>query len=196
MKREFLPTDVNLIVAIQSGDTAAFQTLYRTYWRPLFNFACQATRDVDEAKDLLQDLFADIWQNRATIRADTFSSAYLYATLRHKLLDRIRRGSVRFEYAQHIAATTNDADHSTEATILASDFSERLQHELNELPDRCRLIFQLSRFDDQSVDEIASHLSLSPQTVKNQLTTALRRLRTGLYEYATFVSLLIVSALA
>ncbi|WP_161492757.1 MULTISPECIES: RNA polymerase sigma factor [Spirosoma] len=192
MKPSALPEDYDLIVAIQAGDAAAFQTLYRKYWRPLFNVSYQATRHTDDAKDLVQELFADIWQNRAAVKPDTFSAAYLHATLRHKLLDRIRKQAVRQQYISRIVATTTDHDNSTEAALQSDAFLEHLQRELIKLPERCRLIFQLSRFDDLSVDEIAGQLRLSPQTVKNQLTKALFRLRTSLHEYATWAGILVM----
>lgn len=183
--------DRQLILHMQAGDSAAFQTLYRKYWRQLFSFACQATRSTDDAKDLLQDLFAEVWQNRNSIRPDAFSVAYLYTALRHKVLDRIRRLSVREDYVKAITATASELDHSTESSILAEDFAEHLNQELNSLPDRCRLIFHLSRFEHQSIDEIAQQLQLSPQTVKNQLSKALQRLRTNLPEYAAMVALVL-----
>ncbi|MFD2570869.1 RNA polymerase sigma-70 factor [Spirosoma soli] len=196
MKGSSVPEDYELIVAIQSGDTAAFQAIYRKYWRQLFNFASQAVRDTDDAKDLIQDLFTDLWQNRSAIRPETFSTAYLYAALRHKLLDRIRKQTVRQDYARLIAATTTGLDNTTESAVLTSDFTEHLQEGMNLLPDRCRLIFQLSRFDNQSVEEIADQLQLSPQTVKNQLSKALQLLRANLHEYAVSLITLSISLLS
>lgn len=190
-----VPEDYDLILAIQSGDTAAFGMLYRKYWRRLFGFAHQATRSTDDAKDLIQDLFAEMWQNRAALRPDVFTVTYLYTALRYKLLDRIRRQSVRDDYVRRVAESTRGVDDSTEAGILASDFRQHLYRELADLPDRCRLIFQLSRFDHLSTDEIAEQLQLSPQTVKNQLSKALLRLRAQLPEYALSLLLLGLSTL-
>ncbi|MBC7920410.1 MAG: RNA polymerase sigma-70 factor [Ferruginibacter sp.] len=179
--------DNHLFAQVQRGDRQAFATLYRRYWRKFYGFAYNAIRSESEAEDVVQELFADFWLNRQQWTRPTSVNAFFYSILRNRILDHIRKQQVREKYVIRIRQTSLDTDNSTLETLLAQELEERLREEIKELPERCREIFELSRFQCYSVEEIAQRLSLSPQTVKNQLTKALGILRTNLSDYALFV---------
>lgn len=179
--------DADLFAQAGNGDRAAFSLLYRRYWRKLYGFAYNATRSEREAEDLVQEFFVDLWLNGKQWKTPASVPAFFYAILRNRILDHIRKQQVREKYVVHVLAAGSDADTSTLKALLASELDERLKVSLKVLPERCREIFELSRFQYYSVEEIARRLNLSPQTVKNQLTKALNILRSNLSDYVLFV---------
>ena len=181
---EALPLEnIGLFAQVQQGNRQAFSDLYRQYWGKLYGFAYNATRSGEEAEDLVQELFADFWLNRQQWTTPSSVPAFFYSTLRNRILDHIRKQQVREKYVAHIRAAVLNLDNSVLETMLGQELEERLRQGVSQLPERCREVFELSRFQYYSVEEIAQRLSLSPQTVKNQLSKALRQLRTHLPDY-------------
>lgn len=182
--------DIAIIQAWQAGDTGAFEILYQKYWRKLYVFARRTTPNAEDAQDLIQDVFAQLWTQKEQIDAAVFSESYLFAIVRNKLLDKIRKQYVREDYVQKILQTSSESDFSTQQTILTNDLNNHLHQAVDVLPEKCREVFQLSRFEQLSVDQIAQKLQISPQTVKNQLSKALQVVRFRLREFATLGLLL------
>lgn len=182
--------DIAIIQAWQAGDTGAFEILYQKYWRKLYVFARRTTPNAEDAQDLIQDVFAQLWTQKEQIDAGVFSESYLFAIVRNKLLDKIRKQYVREEYVQKILQSSSESDFSTQQTILTNDLNNHLHQAVDVLPEKCREVFQLSRFEQLSVDQIAQKLQISPQTVKNQLSKALQVVRFRLREFATLGLLL------
>ncbi len=182
--------DIAIIEAWQAGDSDAFEVLYQKYWRKLYVFARRTTPNTEDAQDLIQDVFAQLWTQKEQIDADVFSESYLFAIVRNKLLDKIRKQYVREEYVQKILQSSSESDFSTQQTILTNDLNNHIHRAVDVLPEKCREVFQLSRFEQLSVDQIAQKLQISPQTVKNQLSKALQVVRFRLREFATLGLLL------
>ncbi|MDI9876125.1 RNA polymerase sigma factor [Flectobacillus rivi] len=182
--------DIAIIEAWQAGDSDAFEVLYQKYWRKLYVFARRTTPNTEDAQDLIQDVFAQLWMQKEQIDAAVFSESYLFAIVRNKLLDKIRKQYVREEYVQKILQSSSESDFSTQQTILTNDLNNHIHQAVDVLPEKCREVFQLSRFEQLSVDQIAQKLQISPQTVKNQLSKALQLVRFRLREFATLGLLL------
>ncbi|NBB27782.1 RNA polymerase sigma factor [Cellulophaga sp. BC115SP] len=182
--------DIALIEAWQAGDSDAFEVLYQKYWRKLYVFARRTTPNTEDAQDLIQDVFAQLWMQKEQIDAAVFSESYLFAIVRNKLLDKIRKQYVREDYVQKILQSSTESDFSTQQTILTNDLNNHIHQAVDVLPEKCREVFQLSRFEQLSVDQIAQKLQISPQTVKNQLSKALQVVRFRLREFATLGLLL------
>jgi len=176
--------DIAIIEAWQAGDSDAFEVLYQKYWRKLYVFARRTTPNAEDAQDLIQDVFAQLWMQKEQIDAAVFSESYLFAIVRNKLLDKIRKQYVREEYVQKILQSSSESDFSTQQTILTNDLNNHIHRAVDVLPEKCREVFQLSRFEQLSVDQIAQKLQISPQTVKNQLSKALQVVRFRLREFA------------
>lgn len=182
--------DIAIIEAWQAGDSDAFEVLYQKYWLKLYVFARRTTPNAEDAQDLIQDVFAQLWMQKEQIDAAVFSESYLFAIVRNKLLDKIRKQYVREEYVQKIVQSSSESDFSTQQTILTNDLNNHIHRAVDVLPEKCREVFQLSRFEQLSVDQIAQKLQISPQTVKNQLSKALQVVRFRLREFATLGLLL------
>jgi RNA polymerase sigma-70 factor (family 1) len=171
-------SDTELWQLVMSGNIPAYGELYERYWESLFETAYWHLYDKAAAKDIVQEVFVYCWQKRAQIQINESVAAYFRAAVRFKVLNHLKAESTRDKY-QRLASQTlpiiTTSEHIAEADLHAS-----YRRELARLPDKMREVFTDSRDHGLSIDEIAQKRGISPQTVKNQLTTALRKLREGL----------------
>lgn len=176
--------DPNLLAQLRDGDESAFDALFRGLYAPLCRYAATLTGgDWDEAEDLVQQAFVKLWEQRATLEVRHSLRAYLYKAVHNRALNRLRAAHTR---DRHRAELARSGDWFQEAPH--SDLHEHLHKALVTLPPQCRLIFELSRFEELKYREIADHLDLSVKTVETQMGKALRLLR---HQLADFLALLI-----
>jgi RNA polymerase sigma-70 factor (family 1) len=172
--------DTELWQLVMNGDVAAYGELYERYWESLFKTAYWHLYDKAAAKDIVQEVFVYCWQRREQIQINESVAAYFRAAVRFKVLNYLKSETAREKYQQLAgqalpAITCNTADH-----ILIADMQASYRRELERLPDKMREVFIDSRDHGLSIDEIAQKRAISPQTVKNQLSAALKKLREGL----------------
>lgn len=170
--------DAALWEAVQQGDTSAFAALYERYWRRLFTAAYARLPDQVECEDIVHDIFLTLWTERHRLVIDNLpaylAAAVRYQAVRYKQL--ATAGAV--QYTESLDTLGTEASlNGGETTLLELDLESRITTVLNQLPQRCREIFLLSRVQHYSNDEIAARLRISRRSVENQLTTALRHLR-------------------
>ncbi|AEV98153.1 RNA polymerase sigma-70 factor [Niastella koreensis] len=172
--------DSELWQMIIDGHVAAYSELYERYWELLFETAYWHLPDKAAAKDIVQEVFVYCWQKREQIRINESVAAYFRAAVRFKVLNYLKSEDAREKYQQLAgrelpALTYNTNDHMAMADLQAS-----YRRELDRLPDKMRAVFIDSRDHGLSIEEIALKHAISPQTVKNQLSAALKKLREGL----------------
>ncbi len=172
-----------LLQRLQAGDAAAFKTIYDNHWQELLRFACKKVQVEDVAQDMVQDIFVSLWQRRAVLNLEQSVRSYLFAALKYKILDFIAANVTRRHYADTLLRIFQPAIASTDQAVQAQETQALLNDAANALPDKMREIFDLSRHEGYSTSEIAHHLNISEQTVKNQLSTALKRLRARLGDH-------------
>lgn len=189
-------TDAELLLSIQGDDATAFKVLYDRYWEALYLRACKRV-DKDEAKDMVQEVMTTLWRRRKEIvtKEDGNIGRYLHTAVKYRVIS---------HYAYTAAEIRNNElfevlDGETFAnTLETKELGEILEKEVSRLPARMQQIFRLSREDDFSIADIAGKLNLSEQTVKNQLTEALKRIRTSIKSHESgewaFVLLLLYYA--
>lgn len=178
-----------LIKELKEGSHDAFDQLYEIYADLLYGFTLDLTKSPSEAKDILQETFIRIWINRDNILTEYSFKAYLYKIARNLMLNSFRKqmNSIAFENYICSEEYQENTDNNVENEMYFDDFYRNLEKVKNELPDRQKQIFELSREQGMSIAEIAGDLNISEQTVKNQLTLALKTLREKLSEYSTFL---------
>jgi len=178
-----------LVKDLKDGSYNAFDQLYEIYADLLYGFVLDLTKSPSEAKDILQETFLRIWINRANISIDYPFKAYLYKIARNLILNSFRKqmNSIAFENYICSEEYQENADNNTEKEIYFDEFYKNLEKVKNELPERQKQIFELSREQGMSIAEIARDLNISEQTVKNHLTLALKTLRERLSRYSTFL---------
>ena len=141
----------------------------------------------EEAKDLVQAVFIKFWNDREKINLRSSVRSYLFVSVKNKCFDSLRKKDRNIKL-QGITGEHDVSDDSYETYIL-SELDALFKRSLNKVPDRCREIFELSRFQGLKIREIAVKLNLSEKTVENQITNALRILKEELKDYLPLLAL-------
>lgn len=173
-------TDQTLFSLLKQGDQEAYTVIYDRYKNLLYDHAYKKLGNAEEVKDVLQELFTQLWNKRAEINVATNLSGYLYAGIRNRILNLLSHKEVEHRYIASIQQYIQEGDHTTELAIREKEFSALIQKEIDALPTKMREVFLLSRKEHLSHQQIAEQLSISEQTVAKQVTNALRILRVRL----------------
>lgn len=161
---------------LKVGDETALRQLFDRHHRPLLLDAARLLHDADACQDLVQDAFADLWRRRAELDIQTSVGAYLRRMVINKTLNYLK-SQRRFAYGDE-QAWADASDMPVEPVVSGGgSLEELLRRAIQALPEKCRLVFSLSRFEQMSNREIAGALGISVKTVENQMTKALRILR-------------------
>ncbi|MCY1635780.1 RNA polymerase sigma-70 factor [Marinifilum sp. D737] len=168
---------------LKAGNKNAFQELFEEYYTSMYFYACKFVDD-DLARDLVHDVFMIFWQNKENITIKSSLSAYLFRMVRNKCLKEIERQKVRDDYSTESLnldelAYYNDGIKS----IIELELEEKLKKAMDKMPDGCRQVFVMSRFNGLKNKEIAEQLGISVKAVEKQITKSLKILRLELKEY-------------
>lgn len=179
-----------LIQGLQRGSYEDFDKLYAIYADMLYSFVLHLTKSRSEAGDVVQETFMRVWDNREWINPQLSFKAYLFTIARNLIVSSLRKmvGNATFEdyvlYHESIAS----AENTTEVSVYFDDFKRLVEQAKIRLTTRQRLVFELSREQGYSLDQIACQLNIPLQTIKNNLSQALKILRNELkdYKYVVF----------
>jgi len=171
-----------------------FEQVFRAYFKSLHAYACTITRDPVVGEEIVQNIFVKLWEKREEIEIRGNVSVYLYRAVHNESLNHLKHLKVRAAYQTHTMRrhTLNDQEKAS-GKVMLGELEQKLEAALRELPEQCRTIFQLSRYEDLKYREIADKLDLSIKTVENQMGKALRLLRLKLVDFLPFFLLLLHS---
>ncbi len=169
-----------MLALIKEGDREAFNEIYERYWIKLYKKAFDRIKSSDEAEDMIQDLFIDLWMKRETLIINISLSAYLFTAIKYKVINYIEANIVRHSYLQSLNKAKIDCDDATNESIVYMDMERWMNSEIQKLPPKVKRVFELSRQENLTIKEIAKKLDVSDQTVKNQIGKALKTLKVHL----------------
>lgn len=164
----------------KNDDIAAFEILFKKYYADLVNYSYRLTRDVDASEEIVQEFFYNYWKNRKAINIRVSLRAYLYRSVRNNTINYLEAVNVRRKYASKVLSGTANNSGYEDTSVELSELNELIENALDELPERCSLIFRMSRFDGLKYEEIAKELSVSVKTVEANMGKALKFLRSKL----------------
>jgi RNA polymerase sigma-70 factor (ECF subfamily) len=168
---------------LKTGDITAFEMLFRTYYQPLCNYAYTFVQNRDEAEEIVQSTFLSVWEKRENLEIRTAVKPYLYAMVRNACLNVLKHEKIKQQHAAVELAVAEKSVESVTRTVMASELETKIYEAMEKLPQQCRLIFKLSRFEELKYSEIAEQLDLSVKTVENQMGKALKIMREQLKDY-------------
>jgi RNA polymerase sigma-70 factor (family 1) len=176
MVNEPIFTDQDLITAMKSGNQKAFEELYDRYWPEVYNMIYRRVSDREVTKDIVQDIFINLWLYRDRIIAERSLAPWLNVTARKQAISWYRKQlSTKQREAQYQDGEALVLPSSAE--FEAKELQDLLDREIEKMPVNMKQSFQLSRYENKSIREIAFELCLSEQTVRNNISIALERLR-------------------
>ena len=161
-----------------------FEQLFKEYYTKLCYFALKYMNDNEEAEEVVQDVFYKLWEKRKIISIKTSVNAYLYIAVRNKCLQKINHQKVKEKYLKTVKKDAEISTDNTDDTLIYNESIEIFNEAMNTLPEKCRTIFKMSRFEGLKYKEIAIELSISIKTVEAYITKALKHFRRYFPEYA------------
>jgi len=180
-------TDKKVLANINKGDIHQFEVLFKNYYEKLCQFAMVYLKNLEQAEGVIQDTFYNIWKNKKTLNIKTSLKAYLYTAVKNNCLQEIRKHNLDIKYENYYKSHYVNDSVSPVDELNAKELSKVINKTLNALPDRCRVIFKMSRYEGLKYHEIAEKLSISIKTVEANMGKALRQFRSNLKEYAEAV---------
>ena len=181
-----------VLTTLKEGSESAFEMLFRTYYRPLCQYAYSFLNDRDEAEEVVQAAFINIWDKKAQVEIQTSLKAYLYRIVRNSCLNVIKHEKVKKQHVAHEMVHAESTHENVSQSVISSELEERIAVAMKALPEQCRLVFQLSRFEELKYSEIADQLNISIKTVENQIGKALKIMREQLKDYLPVFLILFV----
>ena len=178
MKQE----DLIIIEEIKKGNIKEFEILFKRFYKPLLIHANRILQDSDEAEEIVQDLFFNIWKNKADININISVSSYFYSAVRNNCLQYLKRKKIKGKYESYLKYNSADSIEPIEQ-IKYNELHQRLHQVMNQLPIRCQEIFKLNRYQGLKYKEIADQLKISIKTVEANMSKALKHLRESLNEF-------------
>lgn len=163
MNVEFDP--ILLIQRLREDDQLAFAQIVRFFTPQLANKAYKFTKNAEDAQDLLQDLFTDLWERRRTLKINTSLQSYLHVSLKHRFLRKVMRANLNEKALDYLGKRMEQMQASVLEAIEVAEMQTTISQVIKILPEHMQKIFLL-RGEDYSIKEIAETLGLAEQTVK------------------------------
>lgn len=167
-------SDEELVELIKKNDPEAFRELYYKYFQKLFRYAYFRTYAVETTKDLIQDLFSRVWNNRKNLNPDKSIKAYLYRSLTNIIINHSK-----LESNKNISYS--DFEKSIPGKESELDEKIDLRTAINQLPEKLKSVYLLSRVDGYKYQEIAEYLGISVKAVEKRMSKALTLIRKKFY---------------
>lgn len=179
-----------LLQKIKRGNTKAFEQLFRKYYEAMHAHAYKFVVDSATAEEVVQETFLNIWEKRQNLQIHSSAYGYLAKAVRNRSVNYLKSSYNRVHELGDIPEAAQPSINTTEETLNAWELEQLLAQAIQQLPQNCRIIFNLSRQAGLTYEEIAQELGVSKETVKSQIKIALKKLRTFLDKHWTNIPVL------
>ena len=170
-----------------------FEEVFKTHFKSLHAYAFTIVKDESLAEEMVQNVFCKLWEKKDQLQINASATAYLYRSVYHECLNYLKHQKVRSAYQLYVSARPGDEGSPANGKLQLGELEWHLNKALGELPEQCRTIFQMSRFEELKYQEIADRLGLSVKTIENQMGKALRILREKLADFMPLLMLIILN---
>lgn len=174
--------DIQLLERLSNNEEAALDQIFRQYYAYLCKSCIRVVKTHQRAEDLVQEVFLELWNRRSSLQIKTSLRAYLKRATINKALNLIRDERVKSVGEEPLQFKTAQQD-TVQQRMEGEELQQRIKGAIDRLPERCRLVFILSRYEEMSYQQIADKMGISIKTVENQISKALKLLRESLKDY-------------
>lgn len=172
-----LDSERDIITAVREGNAVAFQQIFNANYQGLCQYAFTILKDSDEVQDIVQSVFLKIWEKRHELEIKHSIRSYLFKAVYHQCINQLEHRTVKLKHEEYAAYTQPSAQ---APEIFPLELEKNIVTAVKGLPEQCRIIFMMSRYEEMRYAEIAKHLRISVNTVENQISKALKILRAKL----------------
>lgn len=177
--------DEDLILMLRNGNETAFTKIYNRYWDKLYYTAHKLLKDTDAAEEIVQEVFLTLWQKRDCLNIQSIPQ-YLAAMTRYAVFRHLAKQK-KYREKESMTALTGEAA-LTELNVDDKILLQMIAQLSNKLPEKCRLVFQYNKLQDQSLVDVAAQLNITQKTAEAHLTKALRMIRANVGDALSIVS--------
>lgn len=178
--------DLKYYESIKAGDTDSFSVLFKKYYEPLYQFAGRYIKDAQTAENIVQNVFVKIWTNRDSLTIKSNVKLYLYTAVRNQALNYINQES-KVVTLEGVSDYVDIHTTTPEEEYIDEEMKTAVHEAIDKLPEQCRHIYMMKRYDDLSYNEIAEIKGISVNTVKTQMKRALKSLHKYLAHLLTAI---------
>jgi RNA polymerase sigma-70 factor (family 1) len=181
-------SDQEILENINTGNEDAFEFVFLKFYNELCIYAFNILKDKNNSEEIVQEVFFSLWENRKELSIKLSVKAYLYRAVHNQCINFINHEKVRKKYADNEVYKGSElvspvsSDYPI-ANLIVQELEERINQSISELPEQCRKVFLLIRYEGLSYGETAIRTGLSVNTIKTQFQRALSRLRESLKNY-------------
>lgn len=168
-----------LIDGLKQGNKEIFDKIFRTYYSDLVNYCYRFVNDDDTAEEIVQNIFTNLWIKHESLSINSSLKSYLYKSVQNQAINYINYLKQKNKYKEYIALSDlgNNVDTSTTSAIEENDIKLYLNETILMMPEKCREVFELKRYEGLKNKEIAEKLNISTKTVEKHITKALSLLK-------------------
>lgn len=172
----------------EKADIKDFEQFFQEYYIPVLHYCGTIIKDIDDASDIVQQVFVNMWQKNEEINIHTSARAYLYKMVYNASLDFIKHEKIKQKHRKKTLAANTTVAFSDKVT--QNELEIKIKQAITQLPEQCQKIFRMNRFDNLKYREIALKLNISEKTVENQMGKALKILKEMLKAYLPMLLLM------
>ncbi|MCC8423710.1 RNA polymerase sigma-70 factor [Mucilaginibacter sp. UR6-11] len=175
-------SDEKLVALIAENNNKAFRALYNRYWDKMLVKAYTLLQSHDLAEEVVQDAFINFWKRRHTIELKYSFHTYIASVVKYEVMTKIAGRNKQPLYIDDVTFA-NPADHSTQQWLDFDELKNQIETTIHTLPDKCQLVFKLSREEGLTARQISDTLNISHKTVEAHITKAIKVLRVSLSSF-------------
>ena len=168
-----------IIEGIRHGNEACFRQVFEKHYEKLCDYAFTILRDMDEAEDAVQTMFLKVWEKRESLMITHTLKSYLYRAVHNFCINLLEHREIK---QKHVEFSAYHSSVTQPPEVFPAELEGNIRAAIDQLPEQCKIIFKLSRYEELKYAEIAQRLGISVNTVENQVSKALRILRTQLVD--------------
>ena len=169
-------TKIELDQLFASNPKQAFELIYNQYYNMLCNYAMRITYDRNSAEDVVQEVILELWNRKDKLSPDAAVIPYLKRSVYNRSLNLVRSKAMNFDSDEGLIYESDNTP-GADQELIGSELKTKISNIVASLPERCRIVFALSRYEEKSYKEIAEELNISVKTVENQISKALKILK-------------------
>lgn len=192
MNNTSIPSEPELIRELKSGSQQAFDIIYKMYFKRLYVYCLRFVKSEEDAEEIVQDVFLRLWKMRNDIRQEETLQSILFIISKSYLINSFHRCINSQTFEDYIAYKEQiSSDESPDSNLEYEDYLNMLKNKLKKLPNTQRQVIEYTRIKQYSISDTAKCLSLSEQTVRNQLSMGLKILRSLMSKNVTLIFLVL-----
>ncbi len=173
-------SDTDLSELLRKDEEPAFREIYLRYFDRVYVSALKRLNNRDEAEEIVQDIFCNLWRKRKDFYLSKGFDCYFSGAVKFEVINRLAKRARQAVYKKELASSFDESDYSTLHTLNLNELTQQLQQSVNELPEKCRLVFRLKYENEYTQRQIAQKLNISEKTVEAHLSKARKKLYAAL----------------